>query len=124
LGCIFPVVTTAVQNAVSRDAIGTATAAGLMFRQIGGTIAVSVYGAMFSNRLIRDMADSGLEIEGGMQIGPQALASLPPQVQEMLGTSISSALHPIYACGAILAVIGFLFALILQEIPLKSKISS
>jgi len=124
LGCIFPVVTTAVQNAVSRDAIGTATAAGLMFRQIGGTIAVSVYGAMFSNRLIRDMVESGLEIEGGMQIGPQTLASLPPQVQEMLGESISSALHPIYACGTILAVIGFLFALILQEIPLKSKISS
>ena len=46
MGCIFPVVTTAVQNAVPRQQLGTATAAGVMFRQIGGSLAVAAFGAL------------------------------------------------------------------------------
>ena len=41
-------VTTAVQNAVPRPQLGTATAAGVMFRQIGGSLAVAVFGAIWA----------------------------------------------------------------------------
>jgi MFS family permease len=40
MGCIFPVVTTAVQNAVPRETLGTATAAGILVRQCGGALAM------------------------------------------------------------------------------------
>src|SRR5690606_7422082 len=42
---------TAAQNAVPREVVGTATAGTTLFRQIGGSIGVSIFGAIFSSGL-------------------------------------------------------------------------
>ena len=46
LGTLFPVSTVAIQNAVSSQDLGIATASMNFFRQLGGAILVSVYGAI------------------------------------------------------------------------------
>ena len=94
LGCIFPVVTTAVQNAVPRAQLGTATAAGVMFRQIGGSLAVAVFGAMFAGRMADVLGDKAAELGG--EIGPQIMATLPPALQETVASAIVTAIHPIF----------------------------
>ena len=76
MGCIFPVVTTAVQNAVPRQMLGTATAAGVMFRQIGGSLAVAVFGAMFARAGSR-MCGRGFGSSAG-EIGPAMVAHRCP----------------------------------------------
>lgn len=119
LGCIFPVVTTAVQNAVPRAQLGTATAAGVMFRQVGGSLAVAVYGAMFAGRMASVLGDKAAEIGG--EIGPQIVATLPPALQEAVATAIVTAIHPIFWVTAAMALVGLGFAQLLKEVPLTNR---
>lgn len=114
LGMIFPVLTTVVQNAVPRQAIGTATAAGVMFRQIGGSMSVAVFGAVFASRMAAQLPDSG-------NLSPSALAGLPDSMRATIATVVVDALHPIYWAILAMAVIGLGLALILREIPLTNR---
>lgn len=120
MGCIFPVVTTAVQNAVPRQQMGTATAAGVMFRQIGGSLAVALFGAMFAARLAAGLG-TGAEALGGGRIGPQTLTTLPPEVQAKIGEVIAQAVTPIFWIIVGLALFGLVFSLFLKEVPLVNR---
>ncbi len=122
LGTIFPVVTTAVQNAVPRQQIGTATAAGLMFRQVGGSLAVALFGAIFAARMATGLG--GMQIEGlhdVAELGPQMLASLPEATRETIAIAVSNAMLPIYWIGLGLTLVGLAFTFILQEVPLTNR---
>ncbi len=116
LGLIFPVTTTVVQNAVPRAQMGTATASGVMFRQIGGSVAVAIFGALFALRMggVADLPDAA-------SLSPAALAQLPTELRETAAQAVSFALHPIYWIVLVLALIGVVLALILREIPLTSR---
>ncbi|WP_022704083.1 MDR family MFS transporter [Pseudorhodobacter ferrugineus] len=120
LGCIFPVVTTAVQNAVPRAQLGTATAAGVMFRQVGGSLAVAVFGAMFAGRMADVLGDRAAELGG--EIGPQIMATLTPELQDTVATAIVTAIHPIFWIVAAMALVGLGFAQLLREVPLESRV--
>lgn len=119
MGCIFPVVTTAVQNAVSRDLLGTATAAGLMFRQIGGSLAVALFGALFTGRLAARLGD--LPGNPGGEIGPQMLKTLPESMRDQVVAAVVHALHPIFLIAAGIAILGLIFSVLLKEIPLVNR---
>mgnify|MGYP001441056839 CR=1 FL=1 len=118
MGCIFPVVTTAVQNAVPREQLGTATAAGLLFRQVGGSLAVAAFGALFTSRL---GAAIGGSVEYSGEIGPQMLHGLPEEAKTMIAGAVVNAIHPIFWAAAGLAVFGLIISLILEEIPLINR---
>ncbi len=118
MGSIFPVVTTAVQNAVSREVMGTATAAGLMFRQVGGSLAVALFGTIFAARMGTAL---GADMEIAGEIGPQMLKNLPVDMQAQVGQAVAQAIHPIFWIAAGLGAVGFVMALILEEIPLKNR---
>jgi MFS family permease len=122
MGFIFPVITTSVQNAVPREQMGTATAAGLMFRQIGGSLAVAVFGAIFATRLATSLGDNGpTGANGGLEIGPQMLASLPEAAKDMIGSAVVNALQPIYLLSAALAICGLLISFLLREVALADR---
>lgn len=121
LGCIFPVVTTAVQNAVPRAMLGTATAAGVMFRQVGGAMAVAVFGAIFAARMAGALGDQAAALGG--EIGPQIMATLSPAQQDLVAGSVVTALHPIYWIVAAMALIGLITAQVLREVPLASRVA-
>ncbi|GAA3854379.1 MDR family MFS transporter [Celeribacter arenosi] len=124
MGTVFPVVTTAVQNAVPREQLGTATAAGLMFRQVGGSIAVALFGAIFAARLTSLTGDIPL---GGLasvaELGPQSMAHLPEQARDLIATSVGQALHPVYWIAAALALCGVFFAILMKEKPLEGRMT-
>ena len=119
MGCVFPVVTAAVQNAVPREQMGTATAAGIMVRQTGGALGVAAFGALFSSRLTAGLGDAAASIGGGGQLGPQTLAKLPPEMRVIVADAVVNAIHPIFWIAAGLALAGLLFAFLLEEIPLS-----
>jgi len=121
LGGIFPVVTTAVQNAVPREQLGTATAAGVMFRQVGGSLAVAAFGAVFVARMAAGMAASGVALPDGVAIGPGMSAALPPEAMAALSSAIVQAITPIYWVAAGMALLGLVFALTLTEVPLTGQ---
>ncbi|WP_323036651.1 MDR family MFS transporter [Pararhodobacter sp.] len=117
MGLIFPILSTAVQNAVPRALLGTATASGIMFRQIGGSLAVAVFGAMMAARLASRM---GGQINLASEMAPQALAQLDPALRDSIADAVVNAIAPIYWIVAAMAVLGFLVSWRLQEIPLAS----
>lgn len=117
MGLCFPVLTTAVQNAVPRRLLGTATASGVMFRQIGGSIAVALFGALMTARLSASFGGLSMSPE----MGPQQLARLPAEMRVTIATHVVDAIAPIYWIVAGLAVLGVLTALTLQEIPLGAR---
>ena len=119
MGCIFPVVTTAVQNSVPREMLGTATAAGVMFRQIGGSLAVAVFGALFKAGVAAELGEIGFT--GGLDIGPAMAAALPAEQKAQLAGAIVTGIHPIYWIVAVLAAIGFLISFWLEEVPLTGR---
>ena len=124
MGNIFPVVTTAVQAAVPRHQLGTATASGLMFRQIGGSLAVAVFGAIFTARMV---ANAPAELPGfdaageGFAMSPAKLAALPEEVRGQIAELVVTAIHPIFLIAAGLAFVGFLVAFALTEIRLHNR---
>lgn len=122
MGCIFPVVTTAVQADVPRPQLGTATAAGVMFRQIGGSLSVAVFGAVFAVRLTAGLGPEAARLGG--ELGPHALAALSPETQALARTAIAEAIQPIYLAVVVLLVLAFGFALILREVPLSSPVAT
>ena len=121
MGCIFPVVTTAVQNAVPPKAMGTATAAGIMVRQTGGALGVAAFGALFSSRLMAGLGDAAAALGGGAQLGPQSLAKLPPEMKVKVAQAVVDAIHPIFWIASGLAFLGLLFCLMLEEVPLTNR---
>ena len=122
MGCIFPVVTTAVQNSVPRAQLGTATAAGVMFRQIGGSVAVAVFGALFAAKIAAGMGE-GASALNPADIGPDKLAALPVAVQAQIATLISDAVNPIYWIVMVMALIGLAVAFTLKEVPLRGGVA-
>lgn len=116
LGLIFPVTTTVVQNAVPRSHMGTATASGVMFRQIGGSVAVAVFGALFAARMAGTQG-----LPDTASLSPATLAQLPAELRETAAQAVGFALHPIYWIVLALALLGVALALILREIPLVNR---
>ena len=56
LGMVMQVLVLAVQNAVDYRFLGVATSGSTLFRQIGGSIGVAAFGAIFANRLGDELA--------------------------------------------------------------------
>lgn len=120
MGCIFGAVTTSVQNAVPKEMMGTATAAGVMFRQIGGSLAIAAFGAIFATRLVEKLgplAGAG----AGAEFAPAALAALPEAMRSEVAQAVVHGIQPMFWIVVVLAVIGFGFALILKEVPLVNR---
>jgi hypothetical protein len=51
LGFVMQMLVLAVQNAVDYRDLGIATASATLFRSMGGTVGVPIFGAIFSNQL-------------------------------------------------------------------------
>ncbi|MDB5507176.1 MAG: family efflux transporter permease subunit [Devosia sp.] len=123
IGPVNSVGVTATQNAVERSMLGVATAGSTMFRQIGGCIGVSVFGAIFSNQLA---AQLGSVMPAGSSasasFSPAKLAELPGPVRELVMNGFVNALHPVFLVATAAAILAFGLTWLLREIPLATSL--
>src|SRR5206468_8035958 len=56
LGLVMQVLVLAAQNAVDYKYLGVASSGSTLFRQIGGSIGVALFGAVFANQLASNLA--------------------------------------------------------------------
>jgi hypothetical protein len=119
MGCVFPVITTALQNAIPREHMGTATASGVMFRQVGGSIAVAVFGTIFALGM-GPALPPGITINVS-ELGPMTMAALPPGVQTQVAQAVVTALSPIYYILIAVSLGGLIVALMMREIRLNTR---
>lgn len=125
LGLVIPPMLVAVQNAVEKRDLGTATSAVTFFRSMGGSFGVAVLGAIIVGALGHHM--NAAAIPGADRLGVQILRdgrgvldALPEAARAQATAAAARAFHPMFqACAAICAVT-FLVVLFLKEIPLRS----
>jgi len=125
IGLIMQVMVLVVQNAVAPGDLGAATSTVNLSRQIGSSVGVALIGALFIHRLTSQLtvllpgfAHTGSRVAS---ITPQDLAHFPPPVRQAIELAFAQALPPIYAYLIPLAGAAFVLALILPEIPLRTR---
>ncbi|MDT7790135.1 MAG: hypothetical protein QOF58_8554 [Pseudonocardiales bacterium] len=114
----------AVQNSVPLSELGAASASVTFFRSLGGTIGVSVLGAVLANRVTADLS-AALHVPAGQSTGDTSalnLKALPPQVQTIVHTVYGDATAHIFLISAAVGVIGVIAALLLKPITLRTTI--
>ncbi|MGY1886131.1 DHA2 family efflux MFS transporter permease subunit [Blastococcus sp. SYSU DS0753] len=119
----------AVQNTVAATDLGAASSAVAFFRSLGGTIGVSVLGAVLSNHvgnLIRGgLADIPGAAEaaaaGGGDIGLADLADAPAPIQELIRISYGDATGRVFLISAVVAVVAVLAVLFIREVALRTE---
>jgi EmrB/QacA subfamily drug resistance transporter len=120
LGLVMQVLVLAAQNAVDFRLLGVATSASTMFRQVGGSIGVSAFGAIFANRLGLELAE---RIPPGVHVStaadPALVRQLPPAVHEPYVAAFAAALHPVFLVAAAVAVVAFALTWLLQDVSLR-----
>jgi EmrB/QacA subfamily drug resistance transporter len=122
LGAVMQVLVLAVQNAVDYRNMGVATAGSLLFRQIGGSIGIAVFGAIFSNRLHGELASRlppGAHVP--KTVSPALIRTLPPAAHNAYVHAVAAALHPIFVVASVIAGVSFLLTWLLREVPLRSS---
>ena len=97
LGMVMQVLVLAVQNSVDRSVMGVATSGSTMFRQIGGSIGVALFGTIFATRVHTELAHrlpSGTRVP--KTINPEGIKHLPPQAHAAFQEAFAAALHPVF----------------------------
>lgn len=120
LGMVMQVLVLAVQNAVEYKDLGVATSGATLFRSIGGSVGVSVFGAIFAAGLARALTDhfaAGAELPAATDTA--AINAMPAAVREHYLSAFTAALHPVFLWATFIAASGFVLTWFLKEIPLR-----
>ena len=117
-----------VQNSFPVSLVGTATASNNYFRQVGGTLGMSLVGTLFTTRLVTNLQEGLAGVPGAADqaahansITPDIVAHLPQPVFDVVVTSYNDALVPLYLWIAPLALVGCVIACFIEPKPLATS---
>ncbi|AMK23148.1 MULTISPECIES: MFS transporter [Sphingomonadaceae] len=120
LGMVMQVLVLAVQNAIDYRNLGVATSGTTLFRSTGGSVGVSLFGAIFAANLASGLAS---RMPAGARLPTAsdavAIAALPPGVRHVYLEVFTAALHPVFLSAAVIAAFAFLLTWFLKEVPLR-----
>jgi EmrB/QacA subfamily drug resistance transporter len=123
IGLVMQVLVIAIQNDVRHRDLGAATAGATTLRSLGGSLGVALLGAIFTAGLNRRMApleSAGFHPKGGIHLDPEQVAQLPPRLHLAFEHAFAGALHNVFLVGAAISAVGFVLALMLKEVPLRT----
>jgi EmrB/QacA subfamily drug resistance transporter len=126
IGLSMQVLVLVVQNTVDFADLGVATSGVTFFRTIGSSFGAAIFGSLFANflddRLPAAMATSRAPAEAATS--PQALHRLPADVAGPVIAAYADSLSNVFLCAAPVAVVGFVLALFLKQVPLRDAAAS
>jgi len=105
-----------VQNAVPLKDVGAASSTVAFFRSLGGTIGVSVLGAVLA-RQVAARINQDLAAAGGQNVG-----ALPTQAQEIVRAAYGDATGHIFLISAVVALLGVVAAVLLKSVTLRTSL--
>ncbi len=121
LGLVMQVLVLVAQNSVDFRNLGVATSASTLFRQVGGSIGVAIFGAVFANGLssrLQSQLPRGVHVPTSSN--PAAVRRLPAPIHHAYVTAVTGALQPVFLMAAGFAVFAFLLTWLLREVPLRT----
>ncbi|HVB89145.1 MAG TPA: MDR family MFS transporter [Beijerinckiaceae bacterium] len=125
LGMVNPNMVVAIQNAVDKRHLGSATASSSFFRSLGGVIGVAASGAILARQLQSLLAST--KLPGGVSArqilsgGTVQLNALPPAAHALVVAMYRHAIATCFAGGALTTLLALIAALIIPELPLRAQ---
>jgi len=124
MGFLMQITTLVAQNSVAPQEMGVASSARTFFQQIGGSIGVAAFGAVFARRLIESLTAHapGLHMSAkGAQLNPATVNHLPALVRADFFVAITHAVTGVFWLVVPAAAIVFLLAWLIKEVPLRGR---
>ena len=117
----------AVQNTVAASDLGAASSAVAFFRSLGGTIGVSVLGAVLSSH-VGDLIRQGLAgIPGAAQaatsgsVGLADFSQAPPAIRTLIRVSYGDATGRVFLISAVMGVVALVAIVFIREVALRTQ---
>jgi EmrB/QacA subfamily drug resistance transporter len=124
IGLTMQVLIVAGQSAVERRHTGLVTSLSQFFRELGGSIGVAVFGAVFASRIGAELgrrlpADVAAGLGGTLRASPAQLKALPPAVHQAVTQAVAASVDTVFLRTVPFAAAAFLLTLLLRELPLR-----
>ncbi len=129
MGAVFSNYVLAAQNVTSKDRIGVVTSSMSLFRSIGGTIGVTILGAILNGRMALEM-DKNIPLGsaiyplggdpmslGGLLMTPSMASSLPEPVLGAIRLSLSNSLTFLFMIGAVISILALGASVMMKSTP-------
>jgi EmrB/QacA subfamily drug resistance transporter len=127
LGFTMQIVVTAVQNAVERRDMGSATSSVTFFRMMGGAFGAAIFGAVLANRLGGHLAATAVDSaalpagtdEAAIANNVQAIQQLPPEIKAVVLDAWVRSVHDVFLVALPFTLVAFILAFFIPELELK-----
>ncbi|MBR7674895.1 MFS transporter, partial [Streptomyces daliensis] len=138
MGFLMQLTMLIAQNSVESKDMGVASSTSTLFRTIGGSFGVALMGTFFADRVSDSMAEQAAAgaaggapgaggsgggaaqlTEGGAQLDAASLAKLPEAVRVAYEHAVADGTHTVFLIAASAALIGFVAAWFIKEVPLR-----
>jgi hypothetical protein len=136
LGLSMQTIVIALQNSIDFKDMGVATSSNTFFRSLGSVFGTAIFGSILTNRVghylesnFTQLATSnpgaldGFDMSKleGISENTAVLNTLPPEIQITALEAFVSSFHIVFYAAAPVTAIGFLLALMLREMPLRTN---
>jgi EmrB/QacA subfamily drug resistance transporter len=124
MGCLMQTTSVIVQNSVGPNDMGVASSARMFFQQIGGSIGVALFGAIFARRLTDAMSARlpGVHLNtSGGSFDPRTVNRLPLPIRHDVFYAIAHAVQGVFFWAAPSAIALFVLASLIREVPLRGS---
>lgn len=129
VGGLIETTTLIAQNSVPVRDMGAATGASTFLRNMGGSLGVSVLGAIYTSRLTEYLTSHGAGHAGASggssaRMTPQVLKSLPEAARHLFQEAVASGIGAIFFWAAVVAAAGFVIAWFIRHVPLRGAVAA
>ena len=128
LGMLMQNVVLAVQNSVAPANLGIASSMVSFFRSLGGTVGVTVLGAVLATQVAELISDGlravGIQVSGDASAGTAGIGNLdelPPAIADIVHGAYGDGTATIFLIAAVFAAIALVAVLGIKEVPLQTK---
>ena len=122
IGLCMQVLILTVQNTVDFEDLGVATSGVTFFRTIGSSFGAAIFGSLFANfladRIGPALAASGAPA-GSRRSHRRCCTALRREMAAPIIDAYADSLGRVFLCAAPVALVGFVLALMLKEVPLR-----
>ena len=126
LGMTMQNLVLSVQNNVAQSDLGAASSLVSFFRSVGGSVGVSVLGALLSHQVATSVANGlarlGIQVDAHEQGSIPDLATLPAPVRAVFEQAFGEATGHLFLVAVPFAVLAFVCVLFIREVPLRTTI--
>jgi hypothetical protein len=116
-----------VQNAVPYSELGVATSGASFFRSIGGSFGTAIFGAIFSNVLVGNLAAhlGNTKLPSGLSSGsvtPAILDKLPAAAHHGIAAAYAESIQTVFIIAAPIGLIAFLVSWLIPQVELRQQV--